>query len=81
MQTKLVRIGNSRGVRLPKAVIDQAHLEDDLEIAVRDDAVIIRAVRSLRAGWAESAATCHAAKEDSLSDWDATTRDFDGDWA
>lgn len=54
-KAKLVRIGNSRGVRLPKAVIEQAGLTTDIEIAVRDNQIIIRSARndSPRAGWEE----------------------------
>ena len=36
MQVTLIKIGNSKGVRLPKAVIDQACLEDKIELEVRD---------------------------------------------
>lgn len=78
MHAKLVRIGNSRGIRLPKAVIDQAHLEEDLDIEVRGDAVIIRPATCPREGWAASAFACHDAQEDDLADWEATTGD---DWS
>ena len=81
MLTKLVRIGNSQGVRLPKAVIEQAGLGEELDIAVRGDAVIIRPAHNLRSGWAEAAKACHAAGDDARSDWDNTLGDFDGDWA
>ncbi len=52
---KLVQIGNSRGVRLPKAVIEQAGLATDVEIAVRDNQIIIRSAseNAPRAGWEE----------------------------
>jgi antitoxin MazE len=52
---KLVQIGNSRGVRLPKTVIEQAGLTPDVEIAVHDNQVIIRSARRdiPRAGWEE----------------------------
>ena len=53
LAAKLVRIGNSRGVRLPKAVIEQAGLTESIEISVRGDEVIIQSSRSAnpRAGW------------------------------
>ncbi len=41
MKTRLVRIGNSRGVRLPKAIIAQAGLTEEVELRVRDGAVVI----------------------------------------
>jgi antitoxin MazE len=52
---KLVQIGNSRGVRLPKAVIERAGLTADVEITVRDNQVIIRSAgeEGPRAGWEE----------------------------
>ena len=54
MKAKLVRIGNSRGVRLPKPVIEQAQLTDEVEVSVRDGAVLIRSAAHARAGWAEA---------------------------
>ncbi len=79
MHTSLVKIGNSRGVRLPKSVIEAAGLKADLDLEVRDGAVIIRNAQTTRSGWAEAAAACHAAGEDALDDWDAATDD--GDWS
>ena len=52
---KLVAIGNSRGVRLPKAMIEQAGLGADIELEVIDGAIVIRSHRPVRAGWAEAA--------------------------
>jgi len=56
MKTKLVRIGNSRGVRLAKAFIEEAGLTDEVEIRAQPGAVIITALNAPRAGWAEAAA-------------------------
>ena len=36
MKARLVRIGNSRGLRLPKPLIEEAGLKDEVEIALRD---------------------------------------------
>lgn len=55
MRGKLVRIGNSRGVRLPKALIEEAGLGDDLEITVREGEIVIARARKVREGWAEDA--------------------------
>jgi len=51
MILKLARIGNSRGVRLPKAVIEQAGLGDEVEVTVRGDKIVLRSARNARAGW------------------------------
>jgi antitoxin MazE len=54
LTAKIIRIGNSRGIRLPKAVIEQAGLEDNVEIAVRGEEVILRSAGRPRAGWAKA---------------------------
>ncbi len=55
MKARLIRIGNSRGVRLPKAVIDQAALDDEVELEVKNHRVIISASAPARSGWAAAA--------------------------
>ncbi len=80
MHANLINIGNSQGVRLPKAVIEQAGLTGALEIEVAGDAVIIRSAKRPRDNWAEAASACHQAGEDQLDDWDATVGDFEGQW-
>ena len=47
MKTKLVRIGNSRGIRLPKPFIEDAGLDEDVELEVHGNSVVIRPVRSI----------------------------------
>lgn len=56
MKARLIRIGNSRGVRLAKPVLEQAGLEDEVDIRVEPGAVIITAAVTPRAGWAAAAA-------------------------
>jgi antitoxin MazE len=49
MKARLVRIGNSRGIRLPKAIIDQVGLDDEVELLVEDQRlVIVPAARGAR---------------------------------
>jgi antitoxin MazE len=59
MQIHLVKIGNSRGVRLPRAVIEEAGLEDGVELRVQKGVVTLTPVNATRAGWADGARTCH----------------------
>jgi antitoxin MazE len=51
MKINVVRIGNSRGVRLPKAVIRQCGFADAVELTVKGRAVILAAAHAPRAGW------------------------------
>ena len=75
MRARLIRIGNSRGVRLPKAVIEEARLGEELELKVEGGAVVIRGAAG-RAGWSADAQACRAAADDELTDW--ASADADG---
>ena len=80
MKTRLVRIGNSRGVRLPKAIIAQAGLTDEVELGVQDGAVIIARATSPRAGWADAARQMRQRGEDRLIDPHVPTRFDEKEW-
>ncbi|MBY0488793.1 MAG: hypothetical protein K2R93_03020 [Gemmatimonadaceae bacterium] len=56
MRARLVQIGNSRGLRLAKPLLEEAGLTDEVEIRAEAGALIVTAVQSPRAGWAEAAA-------------------------
>jgi antitoxin MazE len=56
MKTRLVRIGNSRGVRIPTAMLEQVGLVDEIELRVEDGTLVISPVSAPRAGWAEAIA-------------------------
>ena len=53
MRTKLIKIGNSFGVRLPKTVIEECGFKEELNLAVRQGAVMITPVIPPRMGWKE----------------------------
>ncbi len=74
MKAKLVRIGNSRGVRLPKPLIEEAGLREEVEIRVREGTVIISSRRASRAGWAEAAREMHQRADDTLLESETPTR-------
>lgn len=51
MKTKLIRIGNSKGIRIPKPLIEQSALTDEVELIVGDHEIILRSASSPRQGW------------------------------
>jgi len=53
MRTSIIRIGNSQGIRIPKAIIEQCHLGADVELEVEDKKLIISPVAYPRQGWSE----------------------------
>ena len=54
-KTRIVQIGNSRGIRVPKVLLEHAQLPDDVELQAENGRLIVRAARGPRAGWADAA--------------------------
>ena len=80
MRSRLVAIGNSRGVRLPKPLIEEAGLGDEIEIRVNDGAIIIESAVEPRAGWEDAAARAHERGTDTLPDDPGPTRFDEEEW-
>jgi antitoxin MazE len=80
MKTRLVRIGNSRGIRLPKPLIAQAGLTDEVELQLRDGAIVIERASTPRIGWAQAAKEMHEHNEDLLLDPPAPTQFEKKEW-
>ena len=51
MITKVVKIGNSRGIRIPKSFIEQSGIKNEVELEVKDDRIIIRTLSDVRKNW------------------------------
>ena len=54
MKVKLVKIGNSMGIRLPKTVIEECHLQSELELIPQKEGVFLKSVKKPREGWKEA---------------------------
>lgn len=77
MRARLVKIGNSRGLRLAKPLLEEAGLTDEVNIRAEAGALIITSVKSPRAGWAEAAAKYGREK---LIDAPSNTKFDDDEW-
>ena len=66
MKADLVRIGNSRGIRIPKPVIEQCRLGDTVELSVENDRLIVSAKRRPRQGWVEAFRAAGAGRDELL---------------
>ncbi len=70
MKLSLVKIGNTRGIRLPKPILEQLGAENSIELEVKSDHLIIRPTRVPRQGWDEHFALMAKRGDDKLPDWD-----------
>ncbi len=53
MKAKIIKIGNSKGVRLPKSVIDEVGLGEEVVLEASRGALVIRPVNGQRQNWRE----------------------------
>jgi len=75
MEAKVVRIGNSQGVRIPKAALQQTGLSagQRVRLEVVEDTIVIRPDRKVRQGWKEAFARAGAADSEDL--WQGVPQD------
>ena len=66
MLTKIVPIGNSRGIRIPKAMLEHCGFGEEVDLQAKNGALILRNVETPRAGWAEAFAKMGRAGDDRL---------------
>ena len=80
MKTTIVRIGNSRGIRIPKPLLEQCRLRDEVELEIQTDGLLIRGVAEPRSGWDDAFRHMREHGDDTLVDegylaathWDLT---------
>ena len=79
MRAKIVKIGNSQGIRIPKLLLEQSGLTGEVDLSVQKGRIVISRVAEPRAGWEESFRAMAAAKDDRLHlknapapEWDET---------
>ena len=54
IKVKIIRIGNSKGIRLSKSLIEQYNMKDEVLLEAKKDSIVIRPVGNPRAGWEKS---------------------------
>ena len=78
VKTRIVKIGNSQGIRIPKPIIEQLGFAEEVELEIFPDQLIIRSVQAPRFGWEQAFLAMATAGDDqlldddvvSLSEWD-----------
>lgn len=54
IRTRIVKIGNSQGIRIPKPLLEQSGISTEVEIEVHSDRLILRPAPKLRVAWDEA---------------------------
>jgi antitoxin MazE len=77
VKARIVPIGNSQGIRIPKPLLEQTGMSGEVEIIAESDSLVIRPARKPRANWAAAFRKMANRGDDAmldqtpnLSDWD-----------
>jgi antitoxin MazE len=68
MKTSIIRIGNSQGIRIPKLLLEQSRLENEVELEVSDRQITIRSAGRPRQGWGDKFKLMAQNKDDRPAD-------------
>ena len=82
MLVSVIQIGNSRGIRLPKAILDQLNVSEKLDLEVENQQIILKPVQDKpRHGWSDAFKEMASLKEDRLLIADTNgTEGFEWEW-
>lgn len=70
VRTRIVRIGNSQGVRIPKLLLDQISMGEEVELELQQDQIVIRPMYHLRHNWEDAFKAMAEQGDDKLLDGD-----------
>jgi antitoxin MazE len=65
---KIVKIGNSQGIRIPKIILQESQISNEVELIAEHEQIIIRSIKKTRSGWDESFKTMAQNNDDKLLD-------------
>lgn len=72
MKARIVRIGNSKGIRIPKVLLEQSKVGEEIELEVQGNQILIRPASHPRQGWEEAFRSMAEQGDDRLPDLAAT---------
>ncbi|SDD70205.1 AbrB/MazE/SpoVT family DNA-binding domain-containing protein [Rhodospira trueperi] len=79
MKVNLILIGNSKGVRLPSAIIKECGFGEELDLSVVNGRVVLAPLEHGRAGWDEAFRSMAKAGDDAPLLPDSMAHDWDGE--
>jgi antitoxin MazE len=82
MLVSVIQIGNSRGIRIPKAILDQLNVSEKLDLEVENQQIILRPVKDKpRQGWSAALKKMSSLTEDRLLIPETSVTDgFEWEW-
>ena len=66
MEVSIIQIGNSKGLRLSRSILDRYNIKDKVELILEEGQIILKPVEQPRKGWNEAFRKMHANGDDQL---------------
>lgn len=66
MNIPLISIGNSKGIRLSKTLLEKYNIQDNIELILEEDCIVLKPMTSARKGWEKSFKKMHENGDDKL---------------
>jgi antitoxin MazE len=79
MRAEIIRIGNSKGLRIPKAVLEQCGMKNAVDLRIEDHSLIVTPYEEVRAGWEKCFQLMAENKDDTLLDVSSLSNSWDED--
>ena len=68
MKTQVIKIGNSKGVRIPKSMLEESGVGKEVDLELREGEIVIRPIKKPRKNWMEAFKSMSSYQDDSLLD-------------
>lgn len=79
MHVNIVPIGTSKGIRIPKAILEQLHIKGSVNMEIRGSSIILKPqIENPRQGWEDACQKMHELKDDQLLYDETVDLDFEG---
>lgn len=79
MEINLIKIGNSKGIRIPAPILEQCGFEKSVELTVEENALVIKPAKKARQGWGEAFKERKTENSEPLLIPDTISNQFDTD--
>lgn len=80
MKVPVVKVGNSRGIRIPKVVIEECGFSQEVNLEVKNQSIVITPAQTVRSGWGDAFKKMAKSGDDELLDKSLATDWEEKEW-
>lgn len=66
MEIPIIKIGNSKGLRLSKAILEKYNIKDKVQLILENNRIILKPIQSPRENWEAAFKIMHLYEDDQL---------------